>query len=126
MNTTSASVRRRGRQNVNLDALQPGQSFNPIHLFSGVFVPDVLVRYDGLCPTTKFIWARLARFCGENGQAFPSIRILAEQLGLSHRQVQRGLAALEGQHFIRRVFRKTNKGDFTSTIYVLLLHPMAA
>jgi hypothetical protein len=82
------------------------------------------VRYDGLCPTAKFIWARLARFCGENGQAFPSIRILAEQLGLSHRQVQRGLAALEGQHFIRRVFRKTNKGDFTSTIYVFLLHPI--
>ena len=51
---------------------------------------------------------------------------LARELGLSTRQVQRGLAALEREHFIRRNLRKTKKGDYTSTEYLFLWHSVFA
>lgn len=105
---------------------QLGQPFNPFHLFHGVFVPDALVRYRGLNPTSKFLWARLARYAGRDGRAYPSVPTLAMELGLSDRQVQRGLALLERERFIRRDLQKTKKGDFTSNNYVFLWHPILA
>jgi len=122
--SVSKASEQRARPNINFGALRAGEPFNPTHLFSGVFVPDVLLRYRGLSPTEKFIWARLARYGGDNGFAFPSVPTLAGELGLSDRQVQRGLAALERERFIRRDLRKTEKGDYTSTVYVFLLHPI--
>jgi len=108
------------------DVRQLGQPFNPFHLFHGVFVPDALVRYRRLSPTSKFLWARLARYAGRDGRAYPSVPTLARELGLSARQVQRGLALLESEHFIRRDLQKTMKGDFTSTHYVFLWHAILA
>lgn len=104
--------------------VQSGQPFNPRYLFNGVFVPDGLVRYRGLSPTAKFLWARLARYAGEDGRVYPAVPTLAAELGLSDRQVQRGLAALERGGFIRRHLRKTARGDYTSTSYEFLLHPV--
>ena len=107
-----------------LDQLQLGQPFNPGGLFSYIVVPDVLVRYRGIGPTAKLVWGRLARYVGKEGYAYPSVRTLADDLGLSERQIQRALAELERHGFIRRILRKTPKGDFTSTIYEVLLHPI--
>ena len=102
--------------------LQVGAPFNPFHLFTGVFIPDVLVRYQQLSPMAKILWARLARYAANNGRVYPSVRTLAAELGLSARQVQRCLASLERQGFIRRDLRKTARGDYTSTEFVFLFH----
>ena len=83
-----------------------------------------MVRYRGLNTTAKFLWARLARYGSETGDVYPSIRTLAAELGLSDRQVQRGVASLERERFIQRVLRRSPRGDYTSTEYVFLLHPI--
>lgn len=105
-----------------LGQLQLGQPFNPGGLFSYIVVPDVLVRYREIGPTAKLVWGRLARYVGKEGYAYPSVRTPADDLGLSERQIQRALAELERHGFIRRRLRRTAKGDFTSTIYEVLLH----
>jgi hypothetical protein len=91
-------------------------------MFTGVFIPDALVRYQQLNPTAKILWARLARYAGNDGRVYPAVRTLPAELGLSDRQVQRCLAALERQGLIRREFRKTERGDYTSTEFVFLFH----
>ena len=105
-------------------SLQPGQPFNPYRLFYGVLIPDVLVRYRGINPTAKFVWGRLYRYSGEDGRVFPAVPTIAKELGLSDREVQRGLAALERNGLIRRILRKSKRGDYTSTEYEFLFHPL--
>jgi hypothetical protein len=95
-------------------------------MFSGVLVPDELVRYRGLSPMAKILWARLARYARDSGSVFPAVSTLARELGVSTRQIQRALASLERERFLRRSLRKTEKGDYTSTKYLFLWHSIFA
>jgi hypothetical protein len=101
---------RSGPEATDLPPLQLGQPFNPFKMFSGVLVPDELLRYRGLNPNAKLLWARLARYARDNGSVFPAVQALAGDLGLSARQIQRELASLERERFLRRSLRKTAKG----------------
>ena len=91
-----------------------------------MFVTDVLLRYREINATAKFLWARLARYAAQYGYAFSSVPTLAAEVGVGERQIQRDLALLEREHFIRRDLQKTRRGDFTATHYVFLWHSVFA
>ena len=67
---------------------------NPYRMFTGSFVPNWLLCRKELNPGDKVCYARLAQFAGKDGECFPEIPTLAEELGVSPRQVDRYLAVL--------------------------------
>jgi hypothetical protein len=81
--------------------LQPGDRFNPYRFFHGVHIPDVLVAAD-MSWGAKVVYARLCRFAGDRGYAFPKQDTLAAALGISSRQIRTYLAELEETGLIRR------------------------
>ena len=100
--------------------LQIGQQFNPYRLFVGAFIPNALMQYTGLTQGAKLVWARLAQYTGEKGEAYPKIITLAKDVGVEERQCQRYLKELENKKFIKvlraegfnKVLHKTNRYIF--------------
>jgi hypothetical protein len=78
----------------------PGEIFNPYRVFVGIFIPNALVRYKGLSPSAKLVYGRLSQYAGEDGKCFPAEDVLADEVGLSKRQVYRLLSELETGKFI--------------------------
>lgn len=97
--------------------LNVGETFNPYCMFNGVFIPDAIYSYKSISSTAKLLYARLCKYKGESGEAFPSVATLAEELGMHVRQVFCILKTLEEEKFIRR---KPRPG--TSSIYEFLWH----
>lgn len=79
---------------------QVGQTFIPFRLFRGAFLPNVILRYPGLSPSAKLLWARLAQYAGENGKCYPSQVTLAEELGITDRHIRKLLTELEDKGFV--------------------------
>ena len=100
--------------------MQTGQTFNPYRLFVGAFIPNVLMEYAGISQGAKLIWARLAQYAGEKGEAYPAIDTLAKDVGMEERQCRRYLNQLENKKFIKvlraqgfdKVLHKTNRYIF--------------
>ena len=100
--------------------MQIGQQFNPYRLFTGAFIPNALMQYTGLTQGAKLVWARLAQYTGEKGEAYPKIITLAKDVGVEERQCQRYLKELENKKFIKvlraegfnKVLHKTNRYIF--------------
>lgn len=78
------------------------QRINPWKLFKGVFVPEWLLRIPSqkLSPGAKICYARLIRFAGRNGCAFPRQDKLARSMGVSPRQVKRYVKELTDTNLI--------------------------
>jgi hypothetical protein len=53
--------------------LQVGQPFNPFRLFTGIFIPEALVRYKDLSAGAKLAYGRLARYAGHDGRCYPAM-----------------------------------------------------
>jgi hypothetical protein len=70
-------------------ALQVGQPFNPFRIFTGIFIPEALVRSDLVSPGAKLAYGRLARYAGQDGRCFPAVETLAQEIGVGKRQAQR-------------------------------------
>jgi len=104
-------------------ALQVGQPFNPFGLFTGIFIPDALVRSPTLSPGAKLVYGRLARYAGQDGKCYPAVDTLAAEIGLGGRQVQRYVAELERAHLIRRVIRYAGRAQ-ASNGFEFLWHEM--
>jgi hypothetical protein len=102
-------------------ALEVGQPFNPFGLFTGIFIPDALVRSTIISPGAKLVYGRLARYAGQDGRCYPAVETLASEVGLGERQVQRYLAELEREHLIRRVIRYAGRAQ-TSNGFEFLWH----
>ena len=83
-------------------ALQPGRPFNPFRFFTGIFIPEALVRCRLISPGAKLAYGRLARYAGQNGRCFPAVETLAHEIGVGGRQAQKYLAELEKVKLIRR------------------------
>ncbi|MEO7651047.1 MAG: helix-turn-helix domain-containing protein [Bryobacteraceae bacterium] len=96
-----------------------GAVYCPYKLFRNVMVPDTLLRFKGLSPSSKLCFGQLARYAGENGACFPSVATIATSMGLSGRQVERCLTQLESQRFIQRIARRN-----TSNWFQFLWHPV--
>ncbi len=81
--------------------MKPGEIFNPWKLFTGIFIPNSLVRFPGLSPGAKMLYGRLAQYAGKDGTCFPAQDTLAYELGIGRRQVIRLLKELEDLKFIQ-------------------------
>jgi hypothetical protein len=103
--------------------MQTGQPFNPFRLFTGIFIPEGLVRANGISPGAKLTYGRLVRYAGQDGECYPAVPTLAAEIGVSVRQTQYYLAELEREKLIRRVTRLSDGGQ-TSNAYQFLWHPL--
>lgn len=74
--------------------MQPGERINPYRLFTGSFLPTWLLERRELSPGAKLVYARLARYAGKRGVAYPRQPVLAAEIGLGERQVRRHLTEL--------------------------------
>jgi helix-turn-helix protein len=106
----------RPRNNKEL-RLRIGQHFNPYKLFTGIFIPEALVRYRGLTCGAKIAYGRLARYAGEKGECFPSIPTLATETGIGATQARAYVHELSAKRFIAIEARPG-----TSGVYKFLWH----
>jgi hypothetical protein len=71
-----------------------GQQYNPFKMFYGCFIPNWLLQRTEITQGAKLCFARLAQYAGENGKCFPSIKTLANELGVKDRMIQNYLSEL--------------------------------
>jgi len=91
--------------------LMVGQPFNPYRLFTGIFIPEALVRSKLVSPGAKMAYGRLARYAGKDGRCFPAVSNLALEIGIGARQAQKYLAELEKAKLIRRRIRFSDRAQ---------------
>lgn len=95
-----------------------GEPFRPWKQFQEfIIIPEALCLYGRLSPGSKLCWGRLARYEGKTGEAFPSMKTLAGELGVSERNARKYVAELEAAGFIRREARRGHSNKF-----IFLLH----
>ena len=98
--------------------MKPGDEFNPWRRACGFYPPDVVGRQKTLTDGQKRVYERLVRFAGQNGDCFPQLQTLADELGKSISQVKRDVGKLEQ---IQLVAHKSRAGRKSNT-YVFLWH----
>jgi Helix-turn-helix domain len=76
------------------------ETVTELFLFTGIFLPEALVRYRGLSCGAKIAWGRLARYAGENGRCYPSIPTLAREIGVGTTQARSYVHELKAKKFI--------------------------
>ena len=105
--------------------MKDGQVFNPFKLFVGSFIPNALMKYEGLSASAKLCWARLAQYSGKDGQCYPSQETLSVEIGIKIAQVNRVLKELEVKRFIKRL-KPTGKDRLChkTTRYLFIWHPV--
>jgi Helix-turn-helix domain len=104
-------------------SLQPGAPFNPYRMFRGLFIPEGLARYTWISPGAKLAWGRLARYAGEDGRCYPTMKTLGAEIGVGERQAQKYRAELERAKLIRRVSRCAGRAR-TSNAFEFLWHDL--
>ena len=82
---------------------QVGQPFNPYKVFTGIHLPNALLKYPGLSLSAKVVWGRLAQYAGHDGKCHPKIDTIAEEVALSGRQVKNLLNELVEQGFLFKI-----------------------
>jgi hypothetical protein len=92
--------------------MKRGEPFNPYKLFTGIYIPEALVRHGGVGPGAKLLYGCLCRYAGADGQCFPSIETLASDLGRKGRQVQDYLRQLEDACLVRRLAEPGKRNKF--------------
>jgi DNA-binding transcriptional MocR family regulator len=70
------------------------KKINPFRLFTGAMVPEWLMVRTEVSPGAKLAYARLARYAGQKGVAFPRLERLGSDLGVSRDQARRYVAEL--------------------------------
>ena len=98
------------------------ETINPFMLWQGAFIPNWLMQRPELPASAKIVYGRLCQFAGRDGVAYPSSQTLANETGISRRQVVTLLNKLENLGLIRRVKRAQSDGSQTSTLYEFLRH----
>ena len=91
--------------------MQIGERYNPRGIFTGVYIPESLVKHKDISPGAKLAFGRLCWHVGEDGRCFPFQETLAEALGCSVRSVQSYLKELEDAGFIERI-REGNSHEY--------------
>lgn len=103
--------------------LQPGEPFNPYRMFNGLYIPEGLARCSWISPGAKLAWGRLARYAGEDGRCYPTMKTLGSEIGVGERQAQKYRAELEKAKLIRRVNRYAGRAR-TSNAFEFLWHEL--
>lgn len=94
--------------------------FNPYKQFTGIWIPDWLLQSDICSIQAKITYAVLCKHSGENGHCYPSQQLIANQTGVSDRQVRNYIQELKECGLIEVVrsgLKKTNR-------YYFLEHPI--
>ncbi len=103
--------------------LRVGQPFVPYNLFIGAFLPEAVAASKVLNGTEKVCWAKLNYFAGKKGYCYPSLKTLAQSIGVSVRQISRVVKGLEDKGFIaRKAPDPLQKGAYQTTCYYFLWH----
>lgn len=91
---------------------------NPARKYEGILVPQWLLKRSAseICHGTKLCYAQLLSH-GRSGQCFPRLKILADELGVTCRQIQRYLKKLID---LKLIEIQENVGH--SNNYHILLH----
>lgn len=106
--------------------MRVGQPFNPFHLFVGSFIPGWLERRLEISPGAKLCYARLCRYAGKLGVAFPDQRELADSLGVTDRQVRRYYRELQSitvEGARTPLIHVAKRGRGRTALVTFLLHP---
>ena len=99
-----------------------GEFYNPWRLFIGCVIPNAISRSTELSSTAKLVFGKLCQYAGQNGQAYPSYKTLAGDVGVERRQAIRAVKELVDYGLIKPVGRRKGDGGFTSNIYAFLWH----
>lgn len=92
---------------------------NPWRMFVGAMTPNWLLCRKEVSHAAKLCYARLSQYAGKNGHCFPKQSTLAEELGVSERQLRdyiRELISLD-------LLESTQHGIGASNSYLFLDHP---
>ena len=100
----------------------PGDIYNPWRMFHGCFIPNAVLRCVGLSARGKLVFGRLCQYAGENGEAFPSYRSLAREVGVQRRCAIKAVRELEEFGLIKAINHWRNDGAPVSNSYVFLWH----
>lgn len=100
----------------------PGDVFNPYRMFTGCFIPNAVCLCRDLSARAKLVFGRLCQYAGEKGQAYPTYRALAWEVGVERRQAMRAIQELEDFGLIRAVKQYRKDGGSRSNVYVFLWH----
>jgi hypothetical protein len=95
-----------------------GSRFVPHAQFTGIFVPEPVLRLDSITPGAKLCYGRLNRYAGKDGECWPSEATLGAELGMSERQARRYIHELETERLIEGERRPRGK----SKRYFFLWH----
>lgn len=95
-----------------------GQPFCPRNDHCGCRPPDVVDRIQGLRDGPKRLYRLLCRRAGSKDYCWPSIALLAADVGKCQRQVLYDVGELERRGFISR----KRGGTHRSTTYYILWH----
>lgn len=99
--------------------MRPGETFNPWREACGFFAPDAVMRQRDLKPSAKLLYERLVRYAGRNGHCYPSQAKLADDLGVTDRQIRNDLAVL----YKAGLLAHRNRDKRRSNTYEFLWHP---
>src|SRR5215472_2249550 len=92
-------------------------------MFTGLYIPEGLARCSRISHGAKLAWGRLARYAGEDGLCYPTVKTLAAEIGAGTRQARRYIAELERFQLIRRRNRFANRSQ-TSNGFEFLWHKL--
>ncbi len=109
--------------------IQIGQRFNPYRRFNGCLIPEAICKLDNLSPGAKLTYGRLARYGGEDGNAYPALKTLGKEIGMSESQARGYVKELEAARLIEvdrdnRHYQKDGSGG--SNYYYFVWHEVFA
>ena len=85
-------------------------------------IPNEILRRTDLSPGAKLCCARLIQYAGKDGQAFPKLATLGEELGFSSRNVQRFIAELESHKLVTTQQRGRGQSNIYHVDKSILIH----
>ncbi len=94
--------------------------FNPYKRYNGIYIPDGVYDHPTLKPTSKLVYARLLRYAGKEGFAYPKQETLAKQLKVSLATIKNNIKQLIAEKFI--VAEKGNPLTHQPNTYYFLEH----
>ena len=87
--------------------------------FNFTIVDNEILERDELDTYEKLTYIIMCKFAGQKDECFPSRKTLAKYVGCSVKTIDRKISNLVDKGFIKKIKRKTEKGDYTSNIYII-------
>ena len=81
-------------------------------------IPKLVMKDRGLTVEAKAIYAYLCSYCGAGDTAFPSIKLMCHDLGISERRFHRHMKQLRDSNYVLATRERTDNG-FSNNIYTL-------